>query len=89
MDRRGTPASRRRRPGTSTFTTCAPPISSVATASTAHPVAEPTASAHTAMAAHASSAPGSTGTTIPTMPVAIARPTTTSPRSLTAQPCPA
>ena len=61
MDRRGTPASRRGRPGASTFTICAPPMSSVATASTAHPVAEPTASAHTAIAAHASSAPGSTG----------------------------
>ena len=85
IDWRGTPASRRRRPGTSTFTTCAPPINSVATASTAHPVAEPTTSAHTTIAAHASSAPGSTGTTTPTIPVAIARATTTSPRSLTAQ----
>jgi hypothetical protein len=83
MDWRGTPASRRRRRGTSTFTTWAPPMASVATPSTAHAVAPPTASAHTAMAAQASSA-GSTETTIPTMPVAIARPTTISPGSLTA-----
>src|SRR4051812_8676052 len=83
MDPRATPASRRRRPGTSTLTTWAPPIRSVATPSTAHAVVEPSASAHTKIAAHASSAPGRTGTTTPTMPVAIARPTRTDPRSLT------
>jgi hypothetical protein len=51
MDRRGTPASRRRRPATSTFTTWAPPVATVATPRTTQAVAPPTASAHTAMAA--------------------------------------
>src|SRR4051794_23862202 len=83
IERRGTPALRRRRPGTRSFKTWAPPISSVAAASTAHPVADPTASAHTTIAAQARTAPGSTGTTTPTMPAAIARATRMIPRSLT------
>jgi len=43
---------------------------------------EPTASAHTPIAAYGSSASDSAGTT-PTIPVTIARPTTTTPSSLT------
>src|SRR4051794_12290318 len=84
MDRRGAPAARRGRPRTRSLTSWAPPITSVARAITAHAVGEPTTTAHTAMAAQASSAPGSTGTTTPTIPVAIARATTTRPRSLIA-----
>src|SRR4051794_18075402 len=83
IDRRGTPALRSRRPGTRYLTTWAPPITSVATPSTANAVAVPIASAHTAIAAHTSSAPGSTGSTTPAMPAAIATPTRTFPRSLT------
>src|SRR3954471_10702410 len=83
IDCRGTPASRSRRPGTRTFTSWPPPIRSVAAASAAHPAVEPTARAHTAIAAHTRSAPGSTGTTTPATPTAIARPTRATPRPLT------
>src|SRR3954454_12482725 len=83
IERRGTPALRSCRPGTSNLRTWAPPITTDTTASTAQAVAEPTANAHTATAAQTSSAPGSAGTTTPTMPTAIATPTSRIPTSLT------
>ena len=58
IERRGTPALRSWRPGTSNLTTWAPPITTDTTASTDQAVAEPTANAHTAIAAQTSSAPG-------------------------------
>lgn len=57
MERRGTPAARRRRPGTIHLTTWAPPITTVTTASTAHPVAEATANAQTPLAIQTSTLP--------------------------------
>src|SRR5215218_6557823 len=83
IERRGTPALRSCRPGTSNLTTWAPPMTTDTTASTDQAVAEPTANAQTAIAAQTSSAPGSTGTTTPTMPTAIATPTSRTPTSFT------
>src|SRR4051794_2178954 len=82
IERRGTSASSRRRPGTSSFATCAPPSNTVAAASAANAVVEPVTNAQTPIAAQTSNAPGTTGTTTPAMPTAIARPTTAVQRSL-------
>src|SRR5262245_31097397 len=84
IELRGTPASRRRRSGTTYFTTWTPATHRVATASTPQPRAVLVNSAQTRIAAQTSSAPGSTGTTTPISPTTIASPTRTSPDVLIA-----
>src|SRR3954451_16530287 len=71
----GTPSRFIRRPGTAYLTTVPTRIRAAATPNTAQPVAVPTWVAQTRIAPSTSSEPGSPGTTMPTSPTAIARPT--------------
>src|SRR5690349_4590669 len=73
----GTPSRFIRRPGTAYFTTVPSRMKATATPKTVQPVVVPTSIAQTRIAPATSRDPGNPGTTMPTSPTAIARPTST------------
>src|SRR3954453_21192864 len=74
----GMPTSLSRRPGTAYFTTTPRPSTTAATANTVQAVAPPSWMVQTRIAPSTSNEPGSSGTTPPTTPTAMATATSTS-----------